>query len=240
MKLKRFRVTNFRSVIDSGWIDCDDVTTLVGINESGKSNILLALWKLNPVQEGKVDPLHDLPVTRLSELRSELDNTFFVEAVFELGDCVDDINEKLDSDFSCDSELYLKRNYNSKWGYDFLNTDDKKKFEELQKPRKIIAENGEEKEQVLSYSDIFQIIHPYVPQFVYYSNYGNLTSRIYLPHAVQWLKGESVPGIDIKEEQVRTIRVLFDYVKLMPDEIYETGKNAKELANSDNPSEDIP
>ena len=37
MKLKRFRVTNFRSVIDSRCINCDDVTTLVGINESGKS-----------------------------------------------------------------------------------------------------------------------------------------------------------------------------------------------------------
>ena len=40
MKLLRYRVTDFRSVEDSGWIDCDDVTTLVGINESGKSNLL--------------------------------------------------------------------------------------------------------------------------------------------------------------------------------------------------------
>ena len=43
MKLKKFRVTNFRSVLDSGWIDCDDVTSLAGINEAGKSNIILAL-----------------------------------------------------------------------------------------------------------------------------------------------------------------------------------------------------
>lgn len=239
MKLKRFRVTNFRSVIDSGWINCDDVTTLVGINESGKSNILLALWKLNPVQDGIIDLLHDLPVTRLSELRNEPKNVFFVEAVFELGDCVDDINEKLDSDFSCDSELYLKRNYNSQWYYDFLTIDDKRKFEELKKPRKITTENGEEKEQTLSISDIFENIYPYIPQFVYYSNYGNLTSRIYLPHAIKWLKNENVPGIDIKEEQVRTIRVLFDYVNLMPEEIYEAGKNASELAGNGNPSKDM-
>ena len=38
MKLIRYRVMNFRSVKDSGWINCDDVTTLVGINEAGKSN----------------------------------------------------------------------------------------------------------------------------------------------------------------------------------------------------------
>ena len=36
MTLKRFRVTKFRSIMDSGWIDCDDVTSLVGINEAGK------------------------------------------------------------------------------------------------------------------------------------------------------------------------------------------------------------
>lgn len=43
MKLVRYCVMNFRSVKNSGWIDCDDVTTLVGVNESGKSNLLLAL-----------------------------------------------------------------------------------------------------------------------------------------------------------------------------------------------------
>ena len=43
MKLLRYRVTDFRSVEDSGWIDCDDVTTLVGINESGKSNLLIIM-----------------------------------------------------------------------------------------------------------------------------------------------------------------------------------------------------
>lgn len=43
MKLLRYRVENFRSVENSGWIDCDNVTTLVSINESGKSNLLLAL-----------------------------------------------------------------------------------------------------------------------------------------------------------------------------------------------------
>lgn len=54
MTLKRFRVTNFRSIMDSGWIDCDDVTSLVGINEAGKSNVILALWKLRPVRDGEI------------------------------------------------------------------------------------------------------------------------------------------------------------------------------------------
>ena len=52
MRLTRYRVTNFRSIIDSGWINLDDVTTLVGENETGKTNLLLPLWKLNPAGGG--------------------------------------------------------------------------------------------------------------------------------------------------------------------------------------------
>ena len=84
MKLLRYRVTDFRSVEDSGWIDCDDVTTLVGINESGKSNLLLALWKLNPARGGEIDILHDMPVSKLSELRKNIDAVTFISADFEL------------------------------------------------------------------------------------------------------------------------------------------------------------
>ena len=37
MKLTKFKVTNFRSVDDSGWIEVDAVTALIGVNESGKT-----------------------------------------------------------------------------------------------------------------------------------------------------------------------------------------------------------
>lgn len=36
MKLIKYRVTNFRSVKDSGDIDAGDVAALIGVNESGK------------------------------------------------------------------------------------------------------------------------------------------------------------------------------------------------------------
>ena len=84
MTLKRFRVTNFRSVMDSGWIDCDKVTTLVGINEAGKSNVILALWKLKPVRDGEIDPLHDMPAKEYSSWRSIPDEITFISADFEL------------------------------------------------------------------------------------------------------------------------------------------------------------
>nr|VFK00585.1 MAG: AAA ATPase domain-containing protein [Candidatus Kentron sp. H]VFK00659.1 MAG: AAA ATPase domain-containing protein [Candidatus Kentron sp. H]VFK04645.1 MAG: AAA ATPase domain-containing protein [Candidatus Kentron sp. H] len=48
MKLKKFRVCNFRNIVDSGWVEMDDIITLVGKNESGKTSLLQALWKFNP------------------------------------------------------------------------------------------------------------------------------------------------------------------------------------------------
>lgn len=46
MKLKAFKITNFRSIVDSGWVPFspDGITVFVGQNESGKSSILEALY----------------------------------------------------------------------------------------------------------------------------------------------------------------------------------------------------
>ncbi len=49
MKLNRARVTNYKSIDDSGWMDVAQVSCLVGKNESGKTAFLHALKRLNPV-----------------------------------------------------------------------------------------------------------------------------------------------------------------------------------------------
>src|SRR2546425_6115768 len=56
MQLKGFRVQNYRSVNDSGWIEVRQRTALVGRNESGKTSLLLALASLNPPDK-KLTPL---------------------------------------------------------------------------------------------------------------------------------------------------------------------------------------
>lgn len=230
MKLKRFKVTNFRSVIDSGWINCEDVTTLVGVNESGKTNILLALWKLNPVKNGEIDTAHDVPASKVSELRDHLDKTYFIRAVFELGESADGINKKLGSKFSEKSELYLGRNYKGIYHYRFESKEDQKRLEELQTPRKVLTKNGEEKTVEFTYEKIFQILNPFIPTFVYYSQYSNLESRIYLPDAIRLLNGENVSGGNANDDRVRITRILFDYMRVNPNELYEMGRNANDLA----------
>src|SRR5438105_2671014 len=48
MQLTRFKVTNYRNVMDSGWIDVNNITAFVGQNEAGKSNLFEALYRINP------------------------------------------------------------------------------------------------------------------------------------------------------------------------------------------------
>ena len=48
MQLKGFRVWSYRPILDSGWVDLEDITVIVGKNESGKTALLKALHKFNP------------------------------------------------------------------------------------------------------------------------------------------------------------------------------------------------
>jgi len=66
-----------------------------------------------------------------------------------------------------------------------------------------------------------------IPSFVYYSNYGNLDSEIYLPHVVENLKREDLGSKEAAK--ARTLRVLFSFVRLKPEEILELGLDFKDL-----------
>ena len=48
MQIEAFKVQMYRSILDSGWVDVDDITVIVGKNESGKTALLKALHKFNP------------------------------------------------------------------------------------------------------------------------------------------------------------------------------------------------
>ena len=122
MTLKRFRVTNFRSIMDSGWIDCDDVTSLVGINEAGKSNVILALWKLRPVRDGEIDPLHDMPTKEFSSWRSIPEKIVFISADFELNSAlVDKVVDLCKCDRDAAAIVNIRRRYDGKYIVCFPN-----------------------------------------------------------------------------------------------------------------------
>ena len=90
MILRSVRVRKYKSVVDSGPIPVEDgVTCLVGKNESGKTAILEALYKLNPVESGHrttFDELFDYPRRLRSKEKKQIPTVRPVEASFELGD----------------------------------------------------------------------------------------------------------------------------------------------------------
>jgi predicted ATP-dependent endonuclease of OLD family len=90
MKLLKARIQNFKSIDDSGWVDVDQVTCLVGKNESGKTAWVQALCKLNPVagQPSDFDYELEYPRKRLQPYKRvhHDDPAVVVQAVFELTD----------------------------------------------------------------------------------------------------------------------------------------------------------
>jgi len=87
MRLKAFRVTDYKTIEDSGRVEADPhVTCLLGKNEAGKSAVMQALWKFKNVAEAKYDPLFDLPAERFVELRHQDPEVVHLEFLLENGD----------------------------------------------------------------------------------------------------------------------------------------------------------
>lgn len=89
----------------------------------------------------------------------------------------------------------------------------------LQKYQEIISECGMPK---LAQTDtITEYICKRMPKYVYYSNYGNLDSQIYLPQVLQ-----NIERTDLGEKdaaKARTLKTLFKFVQLDPKEITDLG-----------------
>lgn len=76
MKLVKARITEFRSVNDSTEFDIGDITCLVGKNESGKTALLKALYKLNPIieEDSIFDVTDDYPRRDVSDYEDAIEN----------------------------------------------------------------------------------------------------------------------------------------------------------------------
>lgn len=74
MKLKTVRVREFKSVWDSNTFDVDRVGCLVGKNEAGKTSILQALYRLNPIvdDEGEFDVTDDYPRSAVEDYQQDV------------------------------------------------------------------------------------------------------------------------------------------------------------------------
>jgi len=305
MKLIKFKVENFRSVENSDWIKAEDVTCLVGTNESGKTNLLVALWKLNPANNEPITPLDDYPRKMYHNFEQTEGKEVFISAEFEVDS---ETAKKLSQDSGWYEDLMrqviVKRKYNGEYVYEYVrnriesiskssltdllnelihtyNSSELPNKEEdatneniinfinseIQKITKwndelsqenitevktnfeaFIDNNYKRKTNLNSFFDtnLFpklnkiisafdangisvsdnakKIIKTKLPKFVYYSDYGNLDSEIYLPHVI-----ENFGRKDLGERErakSRSLKVLFEFVNLSPEQILELGKEA--------------
>ena len=90
MILKSFQVRRYKNVMCSGEVAIrGDVTCLVGKNESGKSALLQALYRLNPHPTGHIESfvgLRDYPRRHYGHDRAHVPATCPITATFELDD----------------------------------------------------------------------------------------------------------------------------------------------------------
>lgn len=121
MQLTRFRVRKFRNIIDSGEIKVDEtVTCLVGMNESGKTAVLSALHRLNPVDDASFDEQRDYPRWLLSRDRREktVGDVVPIEATFTLdGSDIALIEDTLGQGVVPGTEVTVSRRYHSDTTY---------------------------------------------------------------------------------------------------------------------------
>lgn len=298
MKLLRYRVTNYRSVVDSDWIELDRVTALIGVNESGKTNLLLPLWKLNPAREGEISPTSDYPKANYAAIREAPESYVFIRADFNISDLAPKLSEITGGPEAQFDRVVVGRAFDGSYVLEFPSFNPTPSatrevvVELLATAGKEIdamvalAKEGTLKEDVLALlrkdfaeivsfticeldplidsvkgiipespaatstivprlerlgndlgemakalrvkdpskeSGVLQLIRSEMPKFVFYSNYGNLDSEIYLPHVVENLARKDLGAKEAAK--ARTLRVLFNFVRLSPADILELGRD---------------
>ena len=187
MHLIKYKVNKFRSVKGTEWIETNKWSCLVGLNESGKTNLLLPLWKFNPADGSKkVDLLLDYPRDEYSKIGVN-DGTKktepFIETLFSLTDTE---LEKIKKNY----ETYLNPPQESENGEQ--NGSGEKHLESVQKIEftnfllikkdynenfyiHVSDENCEESTTDIKKNvgdALFKEICNMIPKFVYYSEYG--------------------------------------------------------------------
>ncbi len=91
MRLKKVHITEFQSIRDANSFEVNDITCLVGKNEAGKTAILQALYRLNPIieSENEFDVTDDYPRSDVEDYQQEVESgrrkpAIVVKAIFSL------------------------------------------------------------------------------------------------------------------------------------------------------------
>jgi predicted ATP-dependent endonuclease of OLD family len=161
MKLKSFRIRNYRSISDSGIcnLSSDNVTILAGMNESGKTSILEALEDFDTSREIREKAI---PINR-KDLKPEIAINFEVEKEV-LEELKKEINIQTDTKSSIDIEI-IKRYPNN---YS-ISPEEIQKFGIRNEQKAEIIQNKSQKNSV----QIIEELKKKIPKFILFSSFDD-------------------------------------------------------------------
>jgi predicted ATPase len=120
LRLKSFRIRNYKCVEDSGEVPVGDYTVLVGKNESGKTAVLKALHKFNSVKRQPYNGLREFPRKFFNDFQGDEP---VVTLKFSLEDEEKEHIEGIDERFSNVTEVRVTKDYASNLVFEYLPAD---------------------------------------------------------------------------------------------------------------------
>ena len=128
MRLKTVHIKEFQSIWDSNPFHIGEISCLVGKNEAGKTAILQALYRLNPIiaADGNFDVVDDYPRSEVDDYRLEVEATRrkpadVVTATFELEqDEINLVEEKFGPNVLKQNTVTLRKGYTNERTVDCL------------------------------------------------------------------------------------------------------------------------
>src|SRR4051812_17056321 len=125
MKLKAVQVSDYKSVRQSNRFEVSDITCLVGKNESGKTSLLEALYRLNPIieKDAQFDVTEDYPRADVEDYRQDVEShnrkpAIVVRAEFTLEEAdTSELFARFGRDLLASPVLTLSKGYDNKLHY---------------------------------------------------------------------------------------------------------------------------
>ena len=191
MKLSQARVVNYRSIDDSSWVKIDDVTALVGKNESGKTAFLQAIRKINSIS-GEEDgfTIRDYPRKGYIKYKKihEQNPCEVAQAEFELSaEEVTEIEANFGNGVLASNKVIVTKNYKNEraWKIDLSDSISSSSvpnsFTEPSNPTPTSFQNAVQNPgSNVSVSEKIaeQFLERWLPKFVYFDNYSLMRGKI--------------------------------------------------------------
>ena len=148
IKLKTVKVHKYKSIQQTQVVEIEpDITTVVGMNESGKTSFLTAIAKTNYFNADKdfnFDITQDYPRNELIDFQHEDEDRDIIDCIYEISDALKkEINEELGEGVFTTSEFRYTCPYKSESNTSVICANIKKYLENQVKDYKLTKETKE-------------------------------------------------------------------------------------------------